>query len=611
MTASEFDRNAVITIQGGGLHALNLLGQLAAVTDAKLVPLALAGTSAGAIVATLLWARFTPEVAFGKIVALANPSLAGLLGPFEQPPRSGFTFVELRALLERGRLWAQDLRSSAERKRSLWQSCCALFSMPIQLWRFSRLRAVVVPHLARRGFFAGDELERQIDTILRSAPDFQKYRSELTDLRDWPDPVRFRHFRQLAEAHPDECYRPPLFLTVTNLTSRRLELLNSVDHTSEAFSVAAAVRASAGFPLFFAPTQALEGGWYVDGGVVSNFPAWIFSHEFRRRMQAVPRFRGLSMRPWVHVGLRVVDDPTPLEDLSEPFKYLSALGAMLRGQARNELEDLLAQRVPRSKLISQPVSTCEAPPRILDFDQVDVTRAKNMYEAGRTFAKSALASLSFTMPGGQEALQIISELQRLVDSARRIFSRRPLTDFRANVFLPFQDQLVLTYAYNMDGDSDEHMVFSATAGLTGACFTTRCPLICNLEKVRALAKAGTIVAAQLFNMTPAEQGKVDRTRTWLASTPIFDLFDSRPTPRPSAEDLQRFGFHYYQLNSLMDGAVLGVLSLDTDLEYATEGLPPDPEIHYRDERVQDVLDLMQGTSLRVGHLLGSAFGASV
>lgn len=52
---------ACITIQGGGIYGLSLLGQLEAVRRRGLSPVALAGTSAGAIVATLFWARLTPD----------------------------------------------------------------------------------------------------------------------------------------------------------------------------------------------------------------------------------------------------------------------------------------------------------------------------------------------------------------------------------------------------------------------------------------------------------------------------------------------------------------------------------------------------------------------
>lgn len=58
---TEFDRLAVITIQGGGIYGLNLLGQLSYLTEKlKVVPVAVAGNSAGSVVAALFWAGYTP-----------------------------------------------------------------------------------------------------------------------------------------------------------------------------------------------------------------------------------------------------------------------------------------------------------------------------------------------------------------------------------------------------------------------------------------------------------------------------------------------------------------------------------------------------------------------
>jgi predicted acylesterase/phospholipase RssA len=603
---TEFDRDAVITIQGGGLHALNLLGQLEAVMEARLVPRALAGTSAGAIVATLLWARLTPAAARDRIIDMATPSLVNLLGPFASPPKRGFGFAELRQLVADCKRCLSDLESSAAVGWWRWRKLKAQARIPFSLWKLKRRLA---PHVERRGLFAGLELERQIDLILRSAPDFVKYRHELPDLKDWPDRVRFRHFRHLAEAHPDECYRPLLFLAATNLTSRRLELFNSIDDVHQTVAVASAVRASAGFPLFFAPTQVSEGGWYVDGGVVSNFPAWVFTHEFRRRMETEPRFAGLSMRPWVHIGLRVVDDPLPYAALADPAEYLKALFAMLRGQSRNVLEELLADRMPRLKLINQPVSETKAPGNSLDFEQVSEQVVRRMFDAGRDFARGKLASISFSVPSGA-ASEVIEELQRLVDAAGRIFPSPNPIRFRSNIFLRAANELVLRYSFNMENDPDKQMVLSSTGGLTGACYRSRSPLICNLQKVRDLATTGNIEPRDLFNMTPAQQAQVEPGRTWLCSVPIFDPFDSTTVPQSAHDSSYRFGYYYFQLASLVDGAVLGVLNLDVNWSYVDLSLSPDPEVHFAEPRIRAIVDLMRVASSRVGLVLGSWFGRS-
>src|SRR5712691_6462617 len=113
------NRDAVITIQGGGLFGLSLLGQLEAVIEKhRYVPLALAGSSAGAIVATLLWAGFPPSHIRDEFKAMVDEdsqALIKLLGPFEPPPKPAFDFIRFGAL----KTDIQDLLRGLRDDRSL------------------------------------------------------------------------------------------------------------------------------------------------------------------------------------------------------------------------------------------------------------------------------------------------------------------------------------------------------------------------------------------------------------------------------------------------------------------------------------------------------------
>ena len=104
-TPKEFDRKAVITIQGGGVYGLSLLGQLQAVIELGIQPIAMAGTSAGAIVSTLFWAGLTPEQIRAEFVALTKTpdGLISLVGPFGHG-KQRFDFTSFRG-------WAKRLQS--------------------------------------------------------------------------------------------------------------------------------------------------------------------------------------------------------------------------------------------------------------------------------------------------------------------------------------------------------------------------------------------------------------------------------------------------------------------------------------------------------------------
>uniref|UniRef100_A0ACD5GVL9 Patatin-like phospholipase family protein n=1 Tax=Desertifilum tharense IPPAS B-1220 TaxID=1781255 RepID=A0ACD5GVL9_9CYAN len=68
----------------------------------------------------------------------------------------------------------------------------------------------------------------------------------------------------------------------------------------EQMSVAEAVRLSMSIPLFFEPGR-LGDSWIVDGGILSNFPLWIYDVQPRPGQSVAPAPR------WPTFGFRLVD----------------------------------------------------------------------------------------------------------------------------------------------------------------------------------------------------------------------------------------------------------------------------------------------------------------
>ncbi len=603
----EANREAVIAIQGGGVYALSLLGQAQAILERGYVPLAFAGTSGGAILASLLWSGLSPTQIQAEFVAMVDSdpqALLGLLSPFEPPPKPHFdygAFLQLQAHIKA----AVASIPSGEPKDGGWISK-TLGAVP-RLWRAGHatfdawgLWKLLQPHIQNRGLFNGHKLEEVIDGLIRKGFGAQM------GMPPAKDPVTFGHVAGMMKGDRS-FYRPPLLLTATNLSRRCLELINSVDPRYHHMPVAAAVRASAGFPVFFRPRafgDGLNREWFIDGGVISNFPIWTFSDAFREEISRSEFYSAYAWRPWLRIGLRVVDDVVAPEDLTDPGRYFAALIGMLTGAARNQLEDILVGQNPRSIVIKQPTSRTEGP-GVLAIGELDAGKIRRMVELGHREAAEELdrraAPGIYTSNPGLSG-EMTERLRSVVEECERVLGGSSGPKFRANIFIPVKNRLAMVFGYNMANDSDDQMVFpDLSTGVTGACYQLSTALVCNLAKVAKLRETQPDAYKRLFNMTQELQNKVKKDRTWLISVPIFDPHEvkvlTKPKPAP-ASDIPRVAI--CDLGIALRGPLLGVLNLDAAWDYQNIGLDPDPDIHSGDSRIRAISGILQASALTIG-----------
>jgi len=610
----ETNREAVFTIQGGGVYALSLLGQAKAVLDRGYLPLAYAGTSGGAILACLLWCGLSPEqieTEFIQMLEQDRSALLNLLSPFEPDPAFDFdAYVDLRNRI--GQALLQLPAAGTQNPGILRRVVDGVRSIPSGLRTANRLRQLwkeVEPHVRHRGLFTGGSLEHVLDRLIRRG--FGEYATQLPA----QEPVRFGNVEQLIRDSNGDFYRPPLILTATNLSRRRLDVISSIDPAYMGIPVATAVRASAGFPIFFRPRDILEcrgGECFVDGGVVSNFPVWTFSDAFREQISDSKLYRPLARRPWLRIGLRVVDDKAhSLQDLQEPAKFFGALVAMLTGIARNELEDLLARRAARSIIIEQPSSLTGGPPNILDVKAINAGTIRTMVQRGSDEARRVLDGIGtrgIYKSEGEIKDSIRAELTSMIRECELIIAD---AKFRANIFIPIRDRLKMIFSVNMGGDSDDGLEFpDLSSGLNGTCYQLRSRLICNLEKVGQLRSEHPDEYEALFGMPEELQRKIRRDRTWLASTPIFDPYELRVLTMQEAtstvhDEVQRVAFRNVGIELV--GPILGILNLDAAWNYAALNLNPDPDFHFADWRIKAILDILQNRSMTIAPILTALF----
>ncbi len=608
----EANREAVIAIQGGGVYALTLLGQAKAVLDAGYVPLAFAGTSGGAILASLLWSGLSPqqiEDEFTAMVTQDSKALLSLLSPFEPPPEPHFDYAAFLALQEKiMRALAGIPSGEPEAPRSWWRRTAGripgAWRAGSAAWKAWDLWQQLQPHIRNRGLFRGDGLEQMIDSLIR------KGLGHAENLPPENDPVTFGDVHELMTKERG-FYRPPLLLTATNLSRQCLELINSVDPRYYEMPIAAAVRASAGFPIFFRPRafgDGLNRQWFVDGGMISNFPIWTFSDAFREQIARSEFYRPFAWRPWLRIGLRVVGDDKAPDDLTQTGSYARAMLGMLTGGARNELEDILARQDPRSIIIRQQASTTEGP-GVLAVGEVDARKICRMVALGQEAAAQELDRRK--APGiytaNPEMAELVTERLRLIaEECARVMGEGADPNFRVNVFIPVRNTLAMLFSHNMDGDADDGLVFpNLSTGVAGACYQTSTTLVCNLEKVAQLRATNLRTYNRLFNMTDEFQKAIRRDRTWLMSVPIFDPHEVRILTQAAQArawpDMPRVAT--CDLGIGLRGPLLGVLNIDAGWSYKAIDLDPDPDLQSNDSRIRAISAIMQAGALTIGAAL--------
>ncbi|RYL92336.1 hypothetical protein EWI07_09885 [Sporolactobacillus sp. THM7-4] len=147
------------------------------------------------------------------------------------------------------------------------------------------------------------------------------------------------------------------------------------------FSVARAVRMSAGLPFFFEPVSLYDGNGerslMVDGGILSNFPIWIFDDEEKV----------LPVRPFL--GLQTIDD----EEIDRIPKKIKNAADMFRGlfSAMHEAHDKKTiSKLKGSNILFIPVKHIETK----DFD-ITRNEREQLYKLGADQARKFLKKWTY------------------------------------------------------------------------------------------------------------------------------------------------------------------------------------------------------------------------
>jgi NTE family protein len=303
-----------LVFEGGGLKGLALVGAYAVLEERGYSPQNMAGASAGAVVAALVAAGYTPAELCETV--------------------AGCDFERL--------------------KDRAWEDWLPIFSKTVSIFK-------------DRGIYEGEAFLRWMTGLL-----------EAKGVRTFGDLVR----RPEAELR----YRYKLQVIASDLTEERLLVLPRDAHwlgldDPDELSVALAVRMSMSIPIFFEPvsfTNPKTGRDHliVDGGMLSNFPVWLFDAE---------------APSWPTIGVRFIEDD-PRAPLATSrvrgglFKLVdyarSLVETMMEAHDRFYIEETDFHRTIAIDSLS--VKTTE-------FD-LSGERARALYASGRAAAETFLGS---------------------------------------------------------------------------------------------------------------------------------------------------------------------------------------------------------------------------
>ncbi len=276
--------------EGGGARGVAHVGALKAVEDDGMVFAAIAGTSAGAIIAALVAAGYRADEIFDPDrprenlirqitgrgptglfagwwrLALLRRGLALARHPITHLHLTATASVLAMWLAEHG--WHHVLLGW---KGGQWLQAMGVVFLGLLLCGVT-LAVVIHPLLLRRGLFPTAPMVREFDRMLR-----RKVGPEQCG------PVTFRQLHQATAID--------LAVVATDFHTGSAVVFDRINHPDVA--VARAVAASIAVPVLLQPVEMALGGATIrgpmrrpaarlmDGGMVSNLPAWLF--EARRR----------------------------------------------------------------------------------------------------------------------------------------------------------------------------------------------------------------------------------------------------------------------------------------------------------------------------------------
>ena len=207
-------------------------------------------------------------------------------------------------------------------------------------------------------FDPSDNLDHPLWMLVRLVMTCQLGEYSSDPFRDWLDVALkvggVTSFSDIGKGDPEH----QLKVVVSNISRGQMLVLpgSPPDPERSGFPVAEAVRLSMSIPFFFAPGR-LDGDYIVDGGILSNYPIWIYD---QRHPDMMPR--------WPTFGFRLDDsreDAQPIPIHNAPDILKAMFKTMMYAHDRHymdiskppgRLTSILRTRASRSRSSAPPAT---------------------------------------------------------------------------------------------------------------------------------------------------------------------------------------------------------------------------------------------------------------
>lgn len=483
--------------EGGGAKGVAHVGAVAA-CERDFYFVGVAGASAGAIIASLLAVGFTAD----DLLAPDRPG-ENILA------RYGLTPVDLLGRVDWDRLKHLEPHVfSFFEARGWWRKACRL---PGVLPALKLLRE----KWPQKGLMSTEHVRSFLNTVLRDKLSEVRLAGGVTE----PPPERIT-FADLDYGR-FEGELLPLKIIATNVTTRELWIFDR--ELTPDVEVAQAVAASIAIPGAFKPVEITVDGAahrFVDGGLVSNLPIWVFANEKLAFERANWR-----ERPVPTVGFT-------LREKTIPDAEGGTTGDGVLRHFYNVVQTGLSgsQAVTERFVQDLTVAPLGVDLDLLEFD-ADEARLLNAYHDGFRCADRELRHALIERPAlVREQLAKIHTVARAgIIKLMPSTERRRRWRLRANIVEKARDTNIyrVTFGHGMDDDADDRLSLDDRGRGAPATYQLREPRL-------------TPVGPEWSDpdedfMTKYERALVPQSVRWIISIPIFptvEAWEAAPDARP-------------------------------------------------------------------------------